>query len=481
MSFLVFLHQKRIINQDLFDIISEKTGDVDTYVYDLLISIGDLSEEDVTRLKAEYFELNYTDLKKFSKIENMNYSNLEDSLAIPFDISNGFAHIAIDDPNNLESKDKINYFLSLSDNTKHLKSKYYIAKKSDIKHKFQEINQSEKSHINKIIFDAMKLRASDIHITPFEKTFTIMLRIDGNLEHYKTFHIDEFDKLSISLKVNAKLDISETRRPQSGHFQTNNIDFRISTHPTGYGENIVIRILNKDKSLISIENIGFSKDQIDYLLKVSNFSNGMIIFCGPTGSGKTTSIYSLLEKMDKKSKNIMTLEDPVEYKISNVRQTEIKKGVIDFANGVRSILRQDPDVILIGEIRDEETAKMAIRASMTGHLVLTTIHANDSFGAISRLREFNISPSLVADNIISIVSQRLVKKSEQSGRTIVCEILKIDQKLNEMIYEGLNKHELRSYATSNLGFKSIHDDCLEKINNKTISECDVKNIMGLMV
>ena len=480
MSFLVFLYQRGIINHDLFDLISEKTGDVDMYICDLLISIGDLSEDEIIKLKAEYFNLSYTDLKNFSIIENMDYSNLEDNFVIPFNISSdGIAHIAIDDPNNLESKDKINYFLSLNENTKNLKPKYYVAKKNDIKNKFQEINQSDKSPINKLIFDAIKSKASDIHITPFEKTFKIMFRVDGVLQIYKIFHIDEFDKLTISLKVNAKLDISENRRPQSGHFQDNNIDFRISTHPTRYGENIVIRILDKDKSLISIENIGFSKNEIDYLLQISNFSNGMIIFCGPTGSGKTTSIYSLIEKMDKKSKNIMTLEDPVEYRISNVKQTEIKKEIINFADGVKSILRQDPDIILIGEIRDEETAKMAIRASMTGHLVLTTIHANDSFGAIARFREFNIPNSLIADNVLSIISQRLVKKFEQSGRTIVCEILKIDQKLNEMIYNGVNKHDLKNYSINKLGFKSIYDDCLNKINNKIISECDVRNILGI--
>jgi general secretion pathway protein E/type IV pilus assembly protein PilB len=249
----------------------------------------------------------------------------------------------------------------------------------------------------------------------------------------------------------------------------NNVDLRISTHPIAHGENIVIRILNKEKSLISIENLGFWPEQISHLKVVSNFSDGMIIFCGPTGSGKTTSIYSLIEVMDKNSRNIMTLEDPIEYKIQDVRQTEIKDGVLGFADGIRSILRQDPDVILIGEIRDEETAKMAIRASMTGHLVLTTIHSNNSFGVITRLRELGISPYLIASNIITIVSQRLVKKIG-GGRYVISEILNFDQKFRDMISKCESEQELQEYAYAHLGFKSIVDDMESKLRLGIISE-----------
>ncbi|MDR1475739.1 MAG: GspE/PulE family protein [Holosporales bacterium] len=463
MSFLEFLKQRNIINDDLYLIISNKTGDVFSYVYDLLISIGDISEDDLAKLKAEYFGLEFTNLNEFSKIDELDYSVLEKYLVIPFRISPGRVYIAIDDPGNVESKDKVRYCLSSCKGFEHLEPVYCIAKKSEIQDKFNEINDVKSSQMTRIILDAIRRNASDIHITPFDKTFSIMFRIDGLLERIKIINIDEFERLAISLKVSAKLDIAESRRPQSGHFQLNNTDFRISTHPTSYGENIVIRILNKDKSLITIENLGFASEQVAYLKEISSHQYGMVIFCGPTGSGKTTSIYSLLETMDKISRNIMTLEDPVEYKIQNVRQTEIKYGVIDFADGVKSILRQDPDVILIGEIRDMETAKMAIRASMTGHLVLTTIHANDSFGAIARLREFDISPALIADNVVAIVAQRLLRKQCVRGRTVVSEILKIDTNMGDMICSGCNKHELRKYAVENLGFKSIAERYQEKL------------------
>ncbi len=476
MSFVDFLYEKNIINHDLYELATNKFENADAYICDILISGGEFSEDSLAKLKSEFFGLKYTDLSNFSKIADINYEELESSFTIPFEVSDEYTHIAISDPNDFEAKNNINYNLTLCEETRNTKPIYYVASKNKIKRKFQEISNVNCNTVDKIIFDAISKSASDIHITPFEKTFKIMLRIDGTLTDYKTSDINEFERLKISIKVLSKLDIAETRRPQSGHFQKDNIDFRVSTHPTSYGENVVIRILNKDKSIISIEKIGFSAAQIEYLKNICSFSNGMIIFCGPTGSGKTTSIYSLIETMDKKSRNIMTLEDPIEYKISNVRQTEILSGVINFAEGVRSILRQDPDVILIGEIRDKETAQMAIRASMTGHLVLSTIHANNSFGAISRLQEFNIANSLIADNIISIISQRLIRKKSRNGRTIISEILNITPKLKEFIYNKCNTEELKNIAMAE-NFKSLFDDCKSKIDDEIIDIADAQNIL----
>ncbi|MDR1390771.1 MAG: type II/IV secretion system protein [Holosporales bacterium] len=475
MSFLDFLHERNIIDRDLYEIAQRKSEFSNDYICDILASASDITEEKIAKLKSDFFALEYTNFLNFSQIENFSYDELAPSLAIPLRISNNCVYVAIDNPENLEAKNNVEYRLSICEKTRNLKLIYCIAQKSEIKRKFLEINQP-KNVMNKVIFDAVSKSASDIHITPFEKIFKILLRVDGSLTEYKTFSIEEFEQLAISIKVLAKLDISETRRPQSGHFQKDSIDFRVSTHPTLYGETLVIRVLKKDKSIISIENIGFFHDQIEYLKSICSFSSGMIIFCGPTGSGKTTSIYSLIETMDKKSRNIMTLEDPIEYKISNVKQTKIIPGIIDFTDGIKSILRQDPDVILIGEIRDEETAKMALRASMTGHLVLTTIHANDSFGAIARLKEFKISNSIIADNIISIVSQRLVKKSKKSGRTIVNEILKMSPEINRLIYDDvLDKQKLKT-AAINAGFKDILEDCNLKIEEGLISESDIKSI-----
>lgn len=475
MSFLDFLYDRTIINKALYDLANKKGENRDLYICDFLLASNEIDDEDLAQLKSEFFGLDYTNLSTFSKISGLNYELFQHLSAIPFETSSDITKIAVSNPDNIELQNKINYNLTLCETTRNTKFVYYVASNKNINQKFYEINNSNATKFDLIIFDAIASEASDIHITPFKKTFKIMLRIDSLLTEYKLFDIEEFDQLKNSIKVISKLDISESRRPQSGHFQKDNIDFRVSTHPTYYGENIVIRILTKKKSMISIEKIGFSVEQINYLKFISNLSNGLIIFCGPTGSGKTTSIYSLIESMDKKSRNIMTLEDPIEYKITNIRQTEITRGIIDFTDGIKSILRQDPDVILIGEIRDTETAQMAIRASMTGHLVLSTIHANDSFGAIARLQEFNISNSLIADNLISIISQRLLRKKSQKGRILISEILKISQNLSELIQRGASRSNLEKAARSE-GFQSMYNLCLKKLEDNLIFENDFSHI-----
>jgi type II secretory ATPase GspE/PulE/Tfp pilus assembly ATPase PilB-like protein len=432
--------------------------------------VGPYDCEEIAQATAIRYGLEYSTLDEFQQLDGIDYEGMSNLPAIPTFVSSEAIHVAISDPGDLMTKDQMVRHMSSCGMARGLPYAYSVASIPAIRRKYDEITGRKVNLFEKAVAEALSESASDIHITPFRETFRIMFRINGILVHRYTSRIKEFQQLAISLKVKARLDIAETRRPQSGHFQRGKIDFRISTHPTMYGENIVIRILNKDKSLISIEGIGFSPEQIDYLKSVTSYQCGMVIFCGPTGSGKTTSIYSLLETMNKKARNIITLEDPIEYRIQNVRQTEIIRGVIEVSDGVRSILRQDPDVILIGEIRDEETAKMAVRASTTGHLVLTTIHANDSFGVISRLREFNISNSLIADNIIAIVAQRLIKRRYEPGRTIVSEILKISRKISDLIYDNASMRELRDYAAGSEKFRSMRNDCIDKIRNGLIDE-----------
>jgi type II secretory ATPase GspE/PulE/Tfp pilus assembly ATPase PilB-like protein len=434
-----------------------------------------MPEDEVALPKSEYSGLKYESLENFSRIEWINYHAMEKHVALPFREIGSCIHVAVGDPEDVEAMDAVNQSILASCADRDLvEIVYYIANKSDILRIHEEIKDADQNSFASVIVAALKENASDIHVTPFEKEFTITFRIDGDLVRFQNQPISNFEQLSISIKVSANLDISETRRPQSGHCsKMDNIDLRISTHPTVYGENIVIRILSKERSMVSIENLGFDAEKINYLKEISSYSSGMIIFCGPTGSGKTTSIYSLIETMDKDSRNIVTLEDPVEYKIQGVRQTEIKEGVIDFADGVRSVLRQDPDVIMIGEIRDEKTAKMAVRASMTGHLVLTTIHSNDSFCVITRMRELGISLSLISENVIAIVAQRLVKKVG-GGRCIISEILKFSHELCEAVSNGYSKQRLLECSRTYSGFKSMAEDMSDKLSrgialeNKTI-------------
>ena len=430
MSFFSYLLEQKKITQDIYSILLNKKSLID----------------------CEQFQ-----------IIDVNYHYFDNLPSIPWCIKSEILYIATYNPEDIEAKDRVEYYVQ---SVKYTTLKYGIASKTKIQQKLLQINtNSKKSHDIKqdyltILNDALKNNASDIHITPYANALNIMLRIDGDLRDYKEVSIEYYNTLAIALKVKAKLDIAENRRPQSGQFRYNSVEFRLSTHPTAYGENIVIRALNKDKQLISIESLGFKPSDAMYLKNITKRKQGLIIFCGPTGSGKSTSIYALIELMDKKTRNIMTLEDPIEYNMQSVRQTEIIPGIIDFVTGIRSILRQDPDVILIGEIRDEETAQMAVRASMTGHLVLTTIHANDCLGAISRLKHFNVPPSFTAENLTAIISQRLIKNTDCSGRTAIAEILKPDIQFRDLISEEASRHELLKYATENLGYVPLDQSAL---------------------
>lgn len=478
-SFLDFLRNNHYITDDIYNIILlEKEQHRDFDIFEFLKNSCDFSEEYILHLKCLYFEMDCIDVDYTEKIDNFDYNLIKDELVIPYKFNDNTVDVLVYDPSDINSMENLRSALYACDKTRDLDIRFHTSTKQNLQNMKNQISQNnDKSNIIEfVINDAISRRASDIHIVPFENIFEIKYRIDGDLELSKTCHISDFQSLCISIKVLANLDISESRRPQSGHFKRDDIDFRVSTHPTIYGESIVLRILNKNKSFLSIDKIGFSNDDVEYLKVISNYTNGMIIFCGPTGSGKTTSIYSILSILDKKSKNIVTLEDPVEYNIPFIRQTEIREGVIDFADGIRSILRQDPDIIFIGEIRDQETAKMSIRASMTGHLVLTTIHANDSLSALKRFQEFGIKSSIISDNIIAIISQRLVKKID-GGRTIISEILKVDQNINDMIYHNASTKEILEYAKKYQGFKTMFEDMNEKIQLNIIRNTDIFRII----
>lgn len=270
------------------------------------------------------------------------------------------------------------------------------------------------SFIKNLFDKALEERASDIHLESYLKNGRIRFRIDGRLLEILKLEMDYYQKLVTKIKLMAKMDIAEKRRPQDSRISLDyydNIDFRISSLTTVKGEKIVIRILSfkgfKDNSKL----LGFSDNSKEIINKEIKEKSGMIIFSGPTGSGKTTSLYSLLNLLNDESVNIVSIEDPVEYILNGVNQVEVKEKIgLSFATLLRSILRQDPDIIMIGEIRDKETAKMAIRSAITGHLVLTTLHTNDSKTAIIRLKDLGIENYLLSSAINAVVSQRLVRK-----------------------------------------------------------------------
>jgi type IV pilus assembly protein PilB len=268
--------------------------------------------------------------------------------------------------------------------------------------------------VNALLADAVKRNASDIHFEPEEGFLRFRYRIDGVLRQVRSLHKNYWSAIAVRVKVMSGMDIAETRAPQDGRISLSlsgrPIDFRVSTLPTVHGENIVLRVLDRQKGIVSFDQLGLKEDAQNTLKLMVARPEGIILVTGPTGSGKTTTLYSILNYLNTESVNIMTLEDPVEYPTTMIRQTSANEtSRLDFASGIRSLMRQDPDIILVGEIRDEDTASMAFRAAMTGHQVFSTLHTNSALGSIPRLLDIGVKPDIIAGNIIGIIAQRLLR------------------------------------------------------------------------
>ena len=274
-----------------------------------------------------------------------------------------------------------------------------------------EFSIQDSDFLERIIKEAQSIGSSDIHFEVFEKEARVRLRIDGLLiEKYKIKKV-EYQELVNKVKIKANLDITEKRLPQDGRINYSNFDIRTSILPTLHGEKIVLRILGRDSVNISLEKLGFDEFEKETYLESAKRTSGIILISGPTGSGKTTTLYATLKILNDIKRNIVTVEDPIEYTLEGINQVQLKEDIgLTFSSALRSFLRQDPDIIMLGEIRDTETAKMAIRASLTGHLVLSTIHTNSALGTISRLVDMGIPPFLIAETLNISVAQRLVRK-----------------------------------------------------------------------
>ncbi|GHS92409.1 type II secretion system protein E [Alphaproteobacteria bacterium] len=353
------------------------------------------------------------------------------------------------------------------------------------------------TRLNQILENALDKEASDLHFQPESCLVKVRFRVDGLLQDAYDLHKSSWKNWAIRIKILANIDIAESRRPQAGHFDATfhqkKFDFRVATHPTVHGENIVLRILYKNKKLISLENLGFLPSAQRTLLAMIQKPYGLILLCGPTGSGKTTTLYTLCSRMDADSRNIMTLEEPVEYRFEKIRQTEIQQnGVLTFAEGVRSLLRQDPDVLFIGEIRDEETAQMTLRAAMTGHLVLSTLHSNDALSVPSRLVDLGIPAALLSGQILMIMSQRLVRRlclvckgarcpacreTGFKGRLALCEILPVVEDVDLCIALNRPLSELAQCAKKQ-GYVSMLEDGLEKVQRGLTTLQELERVLG---
>jgi type IV pilus assembly protein PilB len=294
--------------------------------------------------------------------------------------------------------------------------------------------------VNQMIDQAVQLGASDIHLDPQGDDIRIRFRLDGVLRTERTLPKNMLSLITSRLKIMAQLNIAEKRLPQDGRLQLEHgyhvIDLRISTLPTVYGEKVVIRILDTSQAVNQISRLGFSTDNERAYRRLITHSYGLVLITGPTGSGKTSTLYSAINELDKEQMNIITLEDPVEYQIDGINQVQVlPQAGLTFAKGLRSILRQDPDIIMVGEIRDSETADMAVRAALTGHLVFSTLHTNDSIGAITRLMHMEVEPFLVSSATMGVVAQRLVRR--------ICPDCSVEVKLSEAEQELLDRKEIQ--------------------------------------
>jgi general secretion pathway protein E len=268
--------------------------------------------------------------------------------------------------------------------------------------------------VNSVLYEAVKERASDIHVEPFEDDLSVRYRVDGVLHNVHSLSKKLHSPILSRVKIMASLDIAEKRLPQDGRIRIKiagkDIDIRVSTVPTSFGERAVLRLLDRSQVLLGLSEIGMGEDHLKAMEKVTTSSHGITLVTGPTGSGKTTTLYAALTRINSADKNIITVEDPVEYQLAGISQIQVNPRIdLTFANGLRSILRQDPNVIMVGEIRDLETAEIAIQASLTGHVVFSTLHTNDAAGAVTRLIDMGVEPFLVASSVNAILAQRLIR------------------------------------------------------------------------
>ena len=512
-------------------VLGKKLGEV--LVESRIISEEDIIEAIETQTGIEKIDLN--SIKFNNKTLNLVTENLcRRHVLIPFGFKNNKIQIAMFDPLNIFAIDDVNISTGIE-------PEIYISSKSDIQ-KFIDLNYSTEQvfkaaqeltketlesknvvdnieeiddvknapvvkMIDYMFKNSIEMRASDIHIEPFEKEIRIRYRIDGELQTVNTLGIESLASLVARIKILAGLNIAEKRIPQDGRIITrvgnNDVDLRVSILPVVSGEKIVIRILNRSSYKLGKERLGMNENNLNKLKNIISNPHGIVLVTGPTGSGKSTTLYTVLNELNSDDVNIVTIEDPVEYTLDGINQVNVNsKSGMTFASGLRSILRQDPDIVMIGEIRDEETAQIAVKAAITGHLVLSTLHTNDSASSITRLIEMGIEPYLVSTSICGVIAQRLVRRicphckkayeatdyekkisignSEENltlykgqgcghcngtgylGRIGVYEIMDITRKHRDLINETKNPNVLKDLSLEN-GMTTLGQECRDLV------------------
>jgi len=378
--------------------------------------------------------------------------------------------------------------------------------------------------VDSVLTDAVKRGTSDIHFEPEEHYIRIRYRIDGVLQEIRLLHKSMWSALVVRLKVISNLDLTDQRKPQDGRMDLmvhgRQIDFRVSSLPSSHGENFVLRILDREKGIVPLDALGLDEHSYKELKIMMSRPTGILLVTGPTGSGKTTTLYSMLNELNQVGVNIMTLEDPIEYPMSMIRQTAVNEEIgMTFAAGIRALLRQDPDIILIGEIRDGETAEMALRAAMTGHQVFATLHTNSAIGAIPRLLDIGVSRTIMSGNIIGIMGQRLTRKlcvnckqaytpeefeselvgfpkdeafpvlykavgcddcngNGYKGRLAILETLRFTDELDELLLEGATQHQILNKALEQ-GYSTMLQSALRWVRSGSTTLDEISRVVDL--
>lgn len=498
----------------------------------IFIDKGYITEKEFTELLADQLNLEFIDLfgvdVNYNLLSTFSISMLRNAAAIVFAEDAEYVHVAVWDPLNYEA-------LELLEKTIAVKPiKLYVSLKNDILYVFDRLeimsitknlvknikkeigsgaykSDSEQSSImqliEQIVKTAIKSNASDIHIEPSNFNVSVRIRVDGVLRESFVFDLEVYNALASRIKILGNIDISEKRKSQDGRFSMRvnegNYDFRLSTAPTMHGESIVMRILDSGKILLKLKDLGMEERNLKLFAEILRSPYGIVFITGPTGSGKTTTLYAALNEIKSIENKMITIEDPIEYQLPLAQQIQVSDKInYTFADALRSILRQDPDIIMVGEVRDAETLGISVQASLTGHLVFTTLHTNDAPSAITRMIQMGLEPYLIADSLIGIVAQRLVRKicplckkehnppkatidkikehlpenyqfhkgegcvkcsfTGYSGRTMISEILKISETVSHMISINMNKYEISRSAEENGEFHPMLIDGITK-------------------
>ncbi len=481
-----------------------------------LCSSGALSEKDLINVYSEIaqipiFEIKQNEIDKFPQIST---EYLLETCCLPYKWNNDTIELFIAD---IYSVQDIIYFLK---NFYNKKIKFSLVRRSILEKLINEVYLVEETNldvvdtineetlrnlateakivrfVNEIFSRAVEQEASDIHIEPEESHVAIRFRIDGLLEEMMTAPIGQYPAIVSRIKLIGGLNIAENRLPQDGRtdFQLgrNKLDIRISSVPTMNGESLVMRLLKKDSMEFNLTNTGMLPDMVKSFEELIQTPNGIILTVGPTGSGKSTTLYSIMSTLNTPDKKIITIEDPVEYKIERLSQIQVNHKIgLDFASGLRNIVRQDPDIILVGEIRDKETAEIAINAALTGHLVLSTLHTNDAAGAISRLLDMGIDGFLISSALNAVLSQRLVRKicdcgknkdckkcggSGYKGRLGIFELLVVNDEIRDAINQHKDSTFIAKLAEEN-GMIPLEQDGFKKVKLGLTTESEIRRNM----